>query len=225
MAPGDYEVAGALARWYQEGVTGFDRFMDILEIEPDIQDASDAIALARARGEIEFRGVSFRYREGQDHILENLCLRVGAGEYVALIGPSGVGKTTLCSLIPRFYDVSSGEVLLDGVNVRDICLRSLRHNIGIVHQDVHLFAGTVAENIGCGKRDASRDEIIVAAKQANAHDLDNESERAVRDSLERLSEDRTTLVIAHRLSTVRNARRTIVLTEDGMAEQGSHHSS
>lgn len=259
------------ARLYQEGVTGFDRFMDILEVEPEIQDAPDAIALPRVRGEIEFHDVSFRYREDQDHVLENLCLRIGAGEYVALVGPSGVGKTTLCSLIPRFYEVSAGEVLIDGMNVKDICLHSLRRNIGIVHQDVYLFAGTVAENIRYGKRDASDAEIIAAAKQANAHDfilalpngydtdigqrgvklsggqkqrlsiarvflknppiiifdeatsaLDNESEKAVRASLERLSDNRTTLVIAHRLSTVRNASRIVVLTEDGIAEQGTH---
>jgi ATP-binding cassette subfamily B protein len=198
-------------------------------------------------------------------------LDIKAGEYVALVGTSGVGKTTLCSLIPRFYEVTKGEILLDGQNIRDIRLSSLRRNIGIVQQDVYLFAGTVADNIRYGKVDASQQEIIEAAKKANAHDfimalpdgydtdigqrgvklsggqkqrlsiarvflknppviifdeatssLDNESEKAVQDSLERLSDNRTTLVIAHRLSTVRNAQRIVVLTDTGIDEQGTH---
>jgi ATP-binding cassette subfamily B protein len=260
-----------VARWYQLGVTGFDRFMDMLEVQPDIEDAPGAIELKHVRGDIAFHNVSFKYREGQDHVLKNLCLDIRAGEYVSLVGPSGVGKTTLCSLIPRFYEVSDGCVTLDGINVKDICLRSLRQHIGIVHQDVYLFAGTVADNIRYGKRDATHEEIVAAAKQANAHDfimalpngydtdigqrgvklsggqkqrlsiaraflkdppiivfdeatsaLDNESEKAVRASLERLSNNRTTLVIAHRLSTIRNADRIVVLGDDGIAEQGTH---
>lgn len=159
------------ARLYQEGVTGFDRFMDLLEVQPDIEDAPDAVELTCVKGNITFRQVSFKYREDQDHVLKNLCLDIRAGEYVALVGPSGVGKTTLCSLIPRFYDVSEGCVTLDGRNVKDICLRSLRKHIGIVHQDVYLFAGTVADNIRYGKRDASMEDIIAAARQANAHDF------------------------------------------------------
>ena len=188
-----------------------------------------------------------------------------------MVGPSGVGKTTLCSLIPRFYEVSEGEILLDGKNIRDITMRSLRKNIGIVQQDVYLFAGTVLDNIRYGKLDASEEEIIVAAKKANAHDfimalpngyatdigqrgvklsggqkqrlsmarvflkdppiiifdeatssLDNESEKAVQDSLEKLSINRTTIVIAHRLSTVRHAQRILVLTDNGIDEQGTH---
>ncbi len=188
-----------------------------------------------------------------------------------MVGPSGVGKTTLCSLIPRFYEVSEGEILVDGKNIRNLTMRSLRRNIGIVQQDVYLFAGTVFDNIRYGKLDASEAEIIEAAKKANAHDfimelphgyatdigqrgvklsggqkqrlsvarvflkdpaiiifdeatssLDNESEKAVQDSLEKLTANRTTIVIAHRLSTVRHAQRIIVLTDNGIEEQGTH---
>ncbi|MBZ0286915.1 MAG: ABC transporter ATP-binding protein/permease, partial [Anaerolineae bacterium] len=259
------------ARLYQEGITGFNRFMDILEIEPDIQDTPGAMELSRVRGDVEFRGVSFKYREEHNYVVRNISLHIRAGEYVALVGSSGVGKTTLCSLIPRFYDVTEGEILLDGHNIRDVRLSSLRRNIGVVQQDVYLFAGTVADNIRYGKPDATDEEIVEAAKQANAHDfimalpegydtdigqrgvklsggqkqrlsiarvflkdppilifdeatsaLDNESERAVQESLERLTDNRTTLVIAHRLSTIRNAGRIIVLTDDGIHEQGTH---
>jgi ATP-binding cassette subfamily B protein len=220
---------------------------------------------------VEFRNVSFKYKEGYDYVLKNISLDIKVGEYVALVGSSGVGKTTLCSLIPRFYEVGEGKILLDGQNIRDVTLRSLRRNIGIVQQDVYLFAGTVADNIRYGKLDASMEEIIEAARKANAHDfimalpdgydtdigqrgvklsggqkqrlsiarvflkdppviifdeatsaLDNESEKAVRESLERLADNRTTLVIAHRLSTVRNAQRIVVLTDNGIDEQGTH---
>ncbi len=259
------------ARVYQEGITGFSRFMEILEIEPDIQDTPNAIEPACIEGHIEFRGVSFKYREEHQYVLRNISLDIGVGEYVALVGFSGVGKTTLCSLIPRFYEVSAGEILLDGVNVRDIRLSVLRGSIGVVQQDVYLFAGTVADNIRYGKRDARPEAIIEAAKKAKAHDfimalpngyetdigqrgvklsggqkqrlsiarvflknppviildeatsaLDNESEKAVQESLERLTDNRTTLVIAHRLSTVRNAQRILVLTDNGIGEQGTH---
>ncbi|TBL81040.1 ABC transporter ATP-binding protein [Paenibacillus thalictri] len=257
------------ARLYQEGLTGFERFMEMLEIEPDIQDAADAAELAWVEGNVAFRNVSFKYQK--NYVLKNLSLHIGAGEYVALVGSSGVGKTTLCSLIPRFYDVSEGEILLDGVNIRDIRLRSLRSSIGIVQQDIYLFAGTVLDNIRYGRPDASRDEIVEAARKASAHDfimqlpdgydtdigqrgvklsggqkqrlsiarvflkdppilifdeatsaLDNESERAIQEAMEKLSDNRTTLVIAHRLSTVRNAGRIVVLTENGIGEQGTH---
>lgn len=259
------------ARLYQEGITGFNRFMDILEVTPDIQDSDHAIDIQNVRGHIEFRDVSFKYKDEYDYVLKHISLDIAVGEYVALVGSSGVGKTTLCSLIPRFYDVSMGEILLDGHNIKDISLESLRRNIGIVDQDVYLFAGTIAENIRYGKLDATPDEIIQSAKQANAHDfimdlpngydtdigqrgvklsggqkqrlsiarvflknppiiifdeatssLDNESEKAVKDSLETLSNQRTTLVIAHRLSTVRNAERIIVLDDGGICEQGTH---
>ena len=256
---------------YQEGITGFDRLVEMLEVNPDIEDAPDATELSCVRGEITFNKVSFRYRAGLEHVLKNLSLDINAGEYVALVGPSGVGKTTLCSLIPRFYDVNEGAILLDGHDLRNVSLRSLRTNIGVVQQDVYLFSGTVADNIRYGKLEATQDEIIKAAKQAHAHDfimalpngfetdvgqrgvklsggqkqrlsiarvflknppilifdeatssLDNESERAVQEALETLTHKRTTLVIAHRLSTVRNADRIIVLTESGVAEQGNH---
>lgn len=259
------------ARLYQEGITGFNRFMDILEITPDIQDADNALNIQDVRGHIEFRDVSFKYKDEYDDVLKNISLDIAVGEYVALVGSSGVGKTTLCSLIPRFYDVQSGEILLDGHNIKGISLESLRRNIGIVDQDVYLFAGTIADNIRYGKLDATSEEIICAAKQANAHDfimglpdgydsdigqrgvklsggqkqrlsiarvflknppiiifdeatssLDNESEKAVQDSLETLMSQRTTLVIAHRLSTVRNAERIVVLGEEGICEQGTH---
>ncbi|WP_420799280.1 ABC transporter ATP-binding protein [Ktedonospora formicarum] len=156
---------------YQEGITGFQRFMEVLEIEPNLQDAADARELAQVRGNIEFQAVSFRYKEGHRDVVKNLSLRIRAGDYIALVGPSGVGKTTLCSLIPRFYDVSAGKILLDGYDIRDVTLRSLRRNIGIVQQDVYLFAGTIAENIRYGKLDASEQEIIEAAKKAHAHDF------------------------------------------------------
>lgn len=159
------------ARLYQEGMTGFSRFMEILEVEPDIQDAPHAADLTGVEGNIAFRNVSFKYREDSQYVLNNISLDIRAGEYVALVGSSGVGKTTLCSLIPRFYEVTMGEILIDGQNIRDVSMSSLRRNIGVVHQDVYLFAGTVADNIRYGKPDASNAEIIAAAKQANAHDF------------------------------------------------------
>ena len=160
-----------LARLYQEGITGFSRFMEIMEIEPDIQDSPDAIDLPHVQGQIEFKDVSFKYRDDEGDILKHLSLTINVGEYVAFVGSSGVGKTTLCSLIPRFYDVTAGEIQIDGIDTRQICLRSLRQNIGIVQQDVYLFAGTVADNIRYGQPDARDDEIIEAAKNANAHDF------------------------------------------------------
>ncbi|MCL4879317.1 MAG: ABC transporter ATP-binding protein/permease [Anaerolineae bacterium] len=159
------------ARLYQEGITGFSRFMDLLEIEPDIQDSPDAIELSHVQGHVEFKGVSFRYKKDHDDVLKNISLKIQVGEYVALVGTSGVGKTTLCSLIPRFYEVTEGEILLDGQNIRNVTLRSLRRNIGIVQQDVYLFAGTVSDNIRYGKLDASQEEIIEAARKANAHEF------------------------------------------------------
>lgn len=260
-----------LARLFHEGSTGFARFVEIMEIEPDIQDSAETVYLEQVRGDIEFRNVSFRYKDDLHDVLNNICLDIQAGERVALVGSSGVGKTTLCSLIPRFYEVNEGEIRLDGTNIRDIRLQSLRKYIGVVHQDVYLFAGTVADNIRYGKLNATHEEIVEAAKQANAHEfimalpngyntdigqrgvklsggqkqrlsiarvflknpriiifdeatsaLDNESERAIQDSLENLAENRTTLIIAHRLSTVRSADRIVVLGDNGIDEQGTH---
>jgi ATP-binding cassette, subfamily B, bacterial len=260
-----------VARVYQEGSTGFERFAEIMEFEPEIQDAPDALELRHARGNVTFENVSFKYNEQSGHVLEHLWLEIRAGEFVALVGPSGVGKTTLCSLIPRFYDVTRGRILIDGQDIRRVRLDSLRGQIGVVQQDVYLFAGTVAENIRYGNLQASFEAVVEAAKRANAHEfisalpqgydtdigqrgvrlsggqkqrlsiarvflknppilifdeatsaLDNESERAVQEALERLAGNRTTIVIAHRLSTVRNAQRIVVLTDDGIAEQGSH---
>ena len=158
-------------RLYQEGLAGFERVMDVLEVESGIQDSPAAINLRPVEGNVEFRDVTFRYRDDHDYVLKNISLSIQAGEYVALVGASGVGKTTLCSLIPRFYEINAGKILLDGRDIREVRLNSLRKQIGIVQQDVYLFAGTVAENIRYGKLNASRKEIIDAAKKANAHDF------------------------------------------------------
>ncbi len=158
---------------FQEGIAGFQRFMEIMEIEPDIQDSSDAVELVNGnvRGHIQFKNVSFKYRDDHEYVLKGISLDIDAGDYIALVGTSGVGKTTLCSLIPRFYEINEGEIRLDGINIKDIKLSSLRRNIGVVQQDIYLFAGTVMENIRYGKPDASDEEIIEAAKKANAHDF------------------------------------------------------
>ena len=155
----------------QEGMTGFERFMEILSVEPEIQDSADAIEIRNVKGNVEFKNVGFRYREHHSHVLKNLSLDVKAGDYIALVGSSGVGKTTLCSLIPRFYEVSEGEITLDGINIKDITLHSLRGNVGVVQQDVYLFAGNVFENIRYGKPNATEAEVIAAAKKANAHNF------------------------------------------------------
>lgn len=156
---------------FQEGLTGFERFMEILEVEPEIQDSANAIEIKNVQGNVEFKNVGFRYRDDHAHVLKNISLMVNAGDYVALVGSSGVGKTTLCSLIPRFYEVNEGAILIDGINIKDVTLRSLRRNVGVVQQDVYLFAGTVYENIRYGKPNASQAEIITAAKNANAHNF------------------------------------------------------
>lgn len=156
---------------FQNGMSGFNRFYEILEVEPDIVDRPGAEEIKDVKGEIEFKDVSFRYNNTQGEVIRNINLKVAAGEYIALVGSSGVGKTTMCSLIPRFYEVSDGKITLDGIDIRDIKLKSLRKNIGIVQQDVYLFAGTVLDNIRYGKADATDEEIIQAAKNANAHDF------------------------------------------------------
>lgn len=256
---------------FQNGYSGYTRFCEIMEINPDIVDKEDAKSLTSVDGEVRFENVSFGYQDTDERVLNNVNLHVKSGEYVALVGTSGVGKTTLCSLIPRFYDVSEGRILLDGQDIRDVKLKDLRQHIGIVQQDVYLFAGTIMENIRYGKPDATDEEIIAAAKAANAHEfimnfengyntdigqrgvklsggqkqrlsiarvflknppilifdeatsaLDNESEKVVQESLEDLAKNRTTFVIAHRLSSIRNAERIIVLSGEGVAEEGTH---
>ena len=256
---------------FQNGVSGYTRFLEMLSIHPDIVDKPDAGELVNAKGDILFRNVSFHYEDHTEMVLSNLNLHVKPGEYVALVGTSGVGKSTLCSLIPRFYEVSDGQILIDGTDIRNFTLKSLRNNIGIVQQDVYLFTGSVMDNIRYGRPDATEAEIVAAARNANAHDfimslpdgydtyigqrgiklsggqkqrlsiarvflknppilifdeatsaLDNESEKVVQESLEKLARNRTTFVIAHRLSTIRNAEKILVLTENGIAESGSH---
>ena len=256
---------------FQNGYTGFERFREIMDIEPDIEDSPDAVELTDVQGHITFEDVSFRYNENTDKVLNHVDLDVPAGAYTALVGASGAGKTTLCSLIPRFYDVTGGRVLIDGRDVRSVTLKSLRSQIGMVQQDVYLFTGTIYENIAYGKPGATREEVIEAAKNANAHEficqfpdgyetdigqrgiklsggqkqrlsiarvflknppilifdeatsaLDNESEHVVQESLERLAKNRTTFVIAHRLTTIQNAENILVLTDDGIAESGTH---
>lgn len=159
------------AEQYQEGMTGFERFMEILEIEPDIQDEKDAIELEDVKGAVSFTDVAFRYNDKSDYVLKNINLQVKPGEYLALVGTSGAGKTTLCSLIPRFYEINKGEIKIDDHNIREIKMRSLRSKIGIVQQDVYLFTGTILDNIRYGRPNATDEEIIEAAKQANAHEF------------------------------------------------------
>ena len=256
---------------FQNGYTGFERFQEIMNIKPDIEDAPDATPIGTVKGEIEFDNVSFQYKDNQENVLNHINLKVPAGAYMALVGSSGAGKTTLCSLIPRFYDVTGGRIMIDGKDIRSVTLKSLRDQIGMVQQDVYLFAGTIFENIQYGKPGATREEVIEAAKNANAHEfimafpdgydtdigqrgiklsggqkqrlsiarvflknppilifdeatsaLDNESEKVVQDSLEKLAKNRTTFVIAHRLTTIQNAEKILVLTEDGIAESGTH---
>src|ERR1700722_17468779 len=160
-----------IVRLWQEGLTGFDRFMDMMEIVPEIRDRPGARAVADVQGAISLRGVTFSYPQSPRPVLRDVSREIGAGEFVALIGYSGVGKTTLCSLIPRFYEATGGAVLIDGVDVRDLTLASLRRGIGVVQQDVYLFAGTVADNLGYGRPGASRAEIVEAARKAHAHDF------------------------------------------------------
>ena len=256
---------------FQRGMTGIERFIEVIDAPVDIEDAPDASELGQVEGNIRFEQVGFHYADDPAPVLADINLTVKPGESVALVGPSGSGKTTLCNLIPRFYDVTSGRILIDGQDIRSLTLHSLRQQIGVVQQDVYLFAGSVYENIAYGKPGASRQEVIEAAKLAGAHSfisefpdgydtyvgergvrlsggqkqrisiarvflknppilildeatsaLDNESERIVQQSLEKLAHGRTTFTIAHRLTTIRGADTILVLTEDGIAEQGNH---
>ena len=255
---------------FQKGFAGFKRFLEIVRTEPEVRDKPGAQPLKNVVGNIKYSGVSFAYDEGT-HVFRNIDVEIGAGRTIALVGPSGGGKTTFCSLLPRFYDVTAGSVSIDGQDVRDVTLKSLRSAIGIVQQDVYMFGGTIRDNIAYGKPGATDDEVVRAAKDANIHDfimsledgygtsvgergvrlsggqkqriaiarvflknprilildeatsaLDNESERHIQLSLEKLSQDRTTIVIAHRLSTIRNADEIIVMSADGIRERGTH---
>lgn len=261
------------AEQFQRGITGIERFLQIMDADIEIFDEPDAVEMEKPDGEITFAGVSFEYPDDHNKVFRNLNLTVHAGEKLAIVGPSGSGKTTLCNLIPRFYDVTAGSILIDGVDIRKFTLKSLRKNIGIVQQDVYLFSGTVLENILYGRPEATREEAMEAAKEAGAHEfimslkdgydtyvgergvklsggqkqrisiarvflknpsimildeatsaLDNESEFAVAKSLQKLSVGRTTITIAHRLSSIKNSDRILVLTDDGIAEEGTHES-
>ena len=261
------------AEQFQRGITGIERFLQIMDADIEIFDEPDAVEMEKPDGEITFAGVSFEYPDDHNKVFRNLNLTVHAGEKLAIVGPSGSGKTTLCNLIPRFYDVTAGSILIDGVDIRKFTLKSLRKNIGIVQQDVYLFSGTVLENILYGRPEATREEAMEAAKEAGAHEfimslkdgydtyvgergvklsggqkqrisiarvflknpsimildeatsaLDNESEFAVAKSLQKLSVGRTTITIAHRLSSIKNSDRILVLMDDGIAEEGTHES-
>ncbi len=264
------EKIGAVVETYPKGVAGFRRYQELLATEPDITDRPDARAVESLRGDIRFEGVGFGYGPGRP-VFTGLDLAVAAGETVAFVGPSGVGKTTLCALLPRFYEVEAGRITVDGIDIRDITLASLRRQIGIVQQDVFLFAGTIRENIAYGRLDATEAEIDAAARRARlgalldslpegldtvvgergvrlsggqkqrlaiarvflknppilildeaTSALDTQTEREIQRALAELARGRTTLVIAHRLATIRDADRIVVLGEGGVVEAGRH---
>ncbi|ENY8343227.1 ABC transporter ATP-binding protein/permease [Clostridioides difficile] len=254
---------------YQNGMTGFKRFIEIMEQDHQ-KEAKNPIELENVKGDIEIENISFTY-EDKTQVLDNLSLSIKAGKTIALVGPSGGGKTTLCNLLPRFYEFDKGDIKIDGKSIKDVSLKSLRKNIGIVQQDVFLFTGTIRDNILCGNPNATDEEMIAAAKKARIHDfvetlpdgydtyigergvklsggqkqrisisriflknppiiildeatsaLDNVTEREIQESLEELSKDRTNLVVAHRLTTIKNADEIIVLTDKGIEERGTH---
>lgn len=260
----------ALLELYPKGMAGFKRFMELIEQDPEVQDMPGAKPAPALKGDIDFTNVSFRY-DSHKSVLENIDLSIPAGETVAFVGPSGAGKTTICSLIPRFYDVDAGEIAIDGIPVQDMTLHSLRHQIGIVQQDVFLFTGTIRENIAYGDLQASDEEIVAAAHKAHLEEfiaslpegyetqigerglklsggqkqrlaiarmflknppilildeatsaLDTATEQIIQEALTELAENRTTLIIAHRLATIRDADRVVVVTENGIEEQGSY---
>ncbi|MFZ3577707.1 ABC transporter ATP-binding protein [Virgibacillus sp. DJP39] len=265
------EKISALLELYPKGMAGFKRFTDILDVSPEVVNRKNAQEVKSLKGNIKFDNVTFGYEKTQSSVLDNLSFSVDAGETIAFVGPSGAGKTTICSLIPRFYDVNSGSISIDGIDLRDMTKESLRHQISIVQQDVFLFTGTLRENIAYGKLDATDEEIEKAAKDAHMVEfinelpngygtqvgerglklsggqkqriaiarmflknppilildeatsaLDTETEMIIQKALNKLAKDRTTLVIAHRLATIKNADRIMVVTKDGIAEQGSH---
>lgn len=264
------EKINAVIESYPKGIAGFKRYLEIIDTKPQITDAPDAIEVPAVKGNIAYEGVSFSYETGRE-ILHGINLNIRAGETVAFVGPSGAGKTTLCSLLPRFYEVSAGRITIDGIDIRDIKLSSLRKHIGIVQQDVFLFSGTIRENIAYGNLDATDEQIWEAARRASLEEiirslpdgmdtvigergvklsggqkqrlsiarmflknppilildeatsaLDTETEALIQQSLAELSVGRTTLVIAHRLTTIKNADRIIVVDKDGIAEEGKH---
>jgi ATP-binding cassette subfamily B protein len=254
----------------QDGMSGFTRFCELMDT-PTEQDAEGARELKDVKGKIDFNGVSFSYGDSEKEVLHDVDLHIAPGKTVALVGPSGAGKTTICHILPRFYEIKGGEICVDGQNITGVTRSSLRRHIGIVTQDVFLFTGTVYENIAYGKEGATRDEVIAAAKLANIHEfietlpdgyetfvgergvklsggqkqrisiarvflknpailildeatsaLDNATEILIQKSLEKLCRGRTTIVVAHRLSTVKNADEIVVITEEGIRERGSH---
>ena len=265
------QILVELVEMMQKGLSGFRRFLDVMETESEIRDADNAAELTDVKGHVRYDHVSFHYSDDETPVLSDISIDIPAGKSIALVGPSGSGKTTICSLLPRFYDVTGGSITVDGKDIRGLTLKSLRSQIGMVQQDVYLFDGTIKDNIAYGKPGASDEEIIKAAKCASIHDfimelpdgydtyvgergtrlsggqkqrisiarvflknppilildeatsaLDNESERWIQKSLEELSKNRTTITIAHRLSTIRDADEIIVITEDGIAERGTH---
>lgn len=265
------QILVELVEMLQKGLSGFRRYLEVVETEPEIQDKEGAIDLKNVKGDVCYDNVSFHYSDDNKTVLSQVSIHIPAGKSVALVGPSGGGKTTICSLLPRFYDVTAGKVTIDGKDVRDLTLKSLRNQIGMVQQDVYLFDGTIRENIAYGKPDATDEEIKEAARRANMDDfimqlpkqydtyvgekgtrlsggqkqrisiarvflknppilildeatsaLDNESERYIQKSLEELAKNRTTITIAHRLSTIKRSDEIIVITEDGIAERGTH---
>ncbi len=256
---------------FQRGMTGIERFIEVMDAPIDIEDADDARDIGTVKGDIRFENVSFSYDDDDKKVLSGINLHIKSGESAAVVGPSGGGKTTMCNLIPRFYDVTDGRILIDGTDIKTVTLKSLRSAVGIVQQDVYMFSGTIRANIEYGRPGASDEEIIEAAKRAGAHEfiselengydtyvgergvklsggqkqrisiarvflkdpavlildeatsaLDNESERVVQQSLEELAKGRTVLTIAHRLTTIKNSDKIIVLTHDGIEEEGSH---
>ena len=255
---------------FQRGMTGIERFIEVMDAPVSIADEGE-IELKNVLGDVEFKNVDFSYEDGNRNVLTKINLHVSKGSNIAIVGASGGGKTTLCNLIPRFYDVTGGNILIDGVDIKDVTLKSLRNHIGMVQQDVYLFSGTIEENIAYGKPGATLDEIKEAARLSGADEfieklpdgydtyvgergiklsggqkqrisiarvflknppilildeatsaLDNESEKIVQKSLEKLAQGRTVFTIAHRLTTIKNADTILVLTENGIEEQGSH---